>query len=151
VAIEVHKFAVTIPAGTLQANAQVTNLTFPPREVTEVEIIVPPGPRGTVGFQLAAAGNQLLPYEPGAFFVTDNEQIRWRVEEQITSGAWQLIAYNTGQFAHTLEIRFLVDLIGPAVGNPAPVVPGPTLPLPPEQPAVLTGAQTPLAFLGFGG
>ena len=27
-----------------------------------------------------------------------------------TSGAWQLIGYNTGTFPHTIEVRFLVDL-----------------------------------------
>jgi hypothetical protein len=107
---EVHKFGVTVPAGTLQANPQVSNLNIPPRELTSVEVIVPPGPNGTVGWQLAAAGRQLIPYEPGAFIVASNEKVAWELRDQITSGAWQLIAYNTGAFPHTLEIRFLVDL-----------------------------------------
>lgn len=111
---EVHSFDVTVPAGTLKAAPQVTNLGIPPRDVREIEVIIPPGPRGVVGFQLAAAGQQMLPYEPGAFFVSDHEKIAWPVEEQITSGAWQLIAYNTGQYPHTLEVRFLVDLPRPA-------------------------------------
>jgi len=114
VAREVHSFDVTVPAGTPKATPLVTELAIPPREVTEIEIIIPPGPRGEVGFQIAAAGRQMLPYEPGAFFVTDNETIRWPISEQITSGAWELIAYNTGSFNHTLEIRLLADLPGVA-------------------------------------
>jgi hypothetical protein len=148
---EVHSFDVTIPAGTAKAAPQLTSLTMPPRVVTEVEIIVPPGPRGKVGFALAAGGVAIIPYEPGTFFVTDNEIIRWPLEEQITSGAWQLLAYNTGTFDHTLEVRFLVDLPAAAeAGGPLVVAGGEQLP-PLEVPAVLTGSEVPLAFLGFGG
>jgi len=105
---------------------------------------VPPGPRGAVGFQLAAAGQQMFPYEPGAFFIADNEKFEYDVEEQISSGAWQLIAYNTGRFNHTLEIRFAVDLAADIAPASLAVLPAaaigsapsngsglPSLPLPP--------------------
>jgi hypothetical protein len=148
---EVHSFEVTIPAGTAKASPQVTDLAMPPRVVVEVEVVVPPGPRGKVGFQLGAAGVQMLPYQPGTFFVADHESIRWPLEGQISSGAWQLIAYNTGFFAHTLEVRFLVDLPATAeAGGPVVLVGAEGLPSP-EVPAVLTGSEVPLAFLGFGG
>jgi hypothetical protein len=86
------------------------NLNFPPREVRELEIIVPPGPNGAMGFQVAQAGAQVFPTEPGAFLVTSNESIRWPIEGANNSGAWQVIGYNTGAFDHTIEVRFLVDL-----------------------------------------
>jgi hypothetical protein len=119
---EVHKFAVLVPAGTPQ-NAPLTfELAIPPRVVTELEIIVPPGPRGELGFAVAAAGRAIIPYEPGAFFITDNETIRWPLTEQISSGAWQVVAYNTGAFPHTIEVRFLVDLAGePAAPSLLPI------------------------------
>ena len=107
---EVQKFAVTIPAGTKVTAPLTFNLTMPPRVVAEVEIVVPPGPRGEVGFQLGLAGQQLIPYTAGQFFVTDDEIIHWPVEGMPDSGAWQMIAYNTGTFNHTIEVRFLVDL-----------------------------------------
>jgi hypothetical protein len=109
-AIEVRSFDSTIPAGTAKASPLTFNLVFPPRVVRELEIIVPPGPRGEVGFQIGQAGRQVFPTEPGTFFVTDDEQIRWSLEDANTSGAWQLIAYNTGTFNHAIEVRFLVDL-----------------------------------------
>lgn len=112
---EVQAFQVTIPAGTAKASPQTTALTMPARIVREVEVLVPPGPRGNVGFQLAMAGNQLLPYTAGTFLVTDNEVLRWPLEGYPDSGAWQLIAYNTGIFDHTLYLRFLVDIPGEAI------------------------------------
>jgi len=150
-ALEVHKFAVTVPTGTTQAVPQVTQLAMPPREVVAVRVVVPSGPRGQVGFSLGSSGNPIIPYEPGAWIVADNEAIDWPLEGQITSGAWELRAYNLGKYAHTLEIRFLVDLPGRVADVPAPVAVGPSPSPPPEMPAVLTGTGTPLAFLGFGG
>ena len=150
-ATEVHEFPVTIPAGTPLAAPLVFNLAMPVRIVEEIQIQVPPGPRGEVGFAVGASGLAVLPYEPSTFVVTDNEVVKWALEGQIESGAWQLIAYNTGAFNHTLYVRFLtrlppsapaapaVTLIpisaldsppSPANGGPAPGVPAPP-PLPP--------------------
>lgn len=123
-AAEVQRFAVTVPAGTLKSAALAFNLAMPPRIVDEIEVVVPPGPRGEVGFQLASGGVQIVPATAGQFFVTDSEVIHWPLEAQIDSGAWQLIAYNTGQFNHTLEVRFLVRPTGTAV-NLATLVPIP--------------------------
>lgn len=119
-AAEVHKFSVTVAAGTPINAPSLTSMTFPPRIVREIEILVPPGPRGNVGFQIAQAGAQVFPSEPGEFFITDDEQIAWPVEGANTSGAWQLRAYNTGTFPHTLEVRFLVDLPGHTAGAALP-------------------------------
>lgn len=116
---EVQVFDVTVPAGTLKTAPQVTALAMPARVVREIEVIIPPGPRGNVGFQIGLANRQLLPYTAGSFIVSDDETIRWPLEEMPSSGAWQVIAYNTGQFPHTLEFRFLVDLPG-TVGSALP-------------------------------
>ena len=114
---EVQRFSATIPAGTPKSAPVQINFAMPARVVEEVEIIVPPGPRGEVGFQLGTSGSQIIPITPGQFIVTDNEEIHWPLEGQIDSGAWQMIAYNTGSFNHTIEVRFLVNL----VQQPAPV------------------------------
>ena len=121
---EVQRFSVTIPAGTLKTAPVQINLAMPARIVEEVEIVVPPGPRGEVGFQLGTSGSQIIPITPGQFVVTDNEVIHWPLEGQIDSGAWQMIAYNTGAFNHTLAVRFLVTLV-PAQLAPAGFTPIP--------------------------
>lgn len=108
--LELWRFPVAVPAGTAKAAALTFNLTMPPRRVLEIEILVPPGPRGEVGFKIAQAGVQIYPSGAGDFVVTDSETLHWPVEGANTSGAWQVIAYNTGAFPHTLEFRFQVDL-----------------------------------------
>jgi hypothetical protein len=124
---EVHKFGVTVPAGTLKTAPLVSNLTMPPRVITAVTIVIPPGTRGLVGFALGAAGVPFIPYQPGQFFVTDDEKITWPLEEQMTSGAWQAFTYNTGQYAHTLEFRFLVMLPVDVGGSTSVLLPSTSL------------------------
>lgn len=129
-AIEVWRFAVTVLTGTGKAAPATFPLQMPDRAIDEIEIVVPPGPRGEVGFQLASGGIQIIPVTAGAFEVTDDEVIHWPLEDQITTGAWQMIAYNTGVFPHTLGVRFLVRLVAAAAAGALP---------PAIDPAVLLG------------
>lgn len=108
---EVHTFSVTVPAST----AKSAPLTFPlimplGRVVERLEVEIPPGPRGELGWQIAQGGVQLYPYQPGVYIVADNIEIDWDVVGGVDSGAWQMIAYNTGSFNHTLQVRFLTHL-----------------------------------------
>lgn len=121
---EVRNFAVTVPAGTAIASPQLTALDMPARIVRGVRIRIPPGPAGTVGFALASGGVPVLPWGSGQWIVGDNEAIEWDLEGQITSGSWQLRAYNTGVYAHTLYVTFRLDpLPGTVAGSglPAPL------------------------------
>src|SRR5262245_28932405 len=97
-------------------------MRMPARVVGEVEVLVPPGPRGEVGFRIGSSGVQLLPIQLGTWIVTDNEIIHWPLEGQHDSGSWELTAYNTGQFPHTITVRFLVDLVaGPKPAGAVPI------------------------------
>ncbi len=113
-AAEVRSFAVSVPAGTAKATPQVSALDMPARIVRSVRVRVPPGPAGTVGWALGAAGQRVLPWGADQWIVADDEAIEWPLEGQISSGAWQLQAYNTGVFAHTLYVTFQLD--PPAAG-----------------------------------
>jgi hypothetical protein len=121
---EIRRFTVTVPAGTAIATPQVTALTMPSRVVRELEVVVPPGPRGQVGFALGSTGVAVIPVNAGAWLVTDNETIRWPLEGFWDSGSWQMRAYNTGRYPHTLEVRFLVDLVGSPNNVSQPIDPG---------------------------
>lgn len=107
---EVRSFTVSIPAGTLSTAPQVTDLSMPARLVREVRVRIPPGPAGTVGFALAASGVAVVPWNAGQWLVGNDETIVLPLADQITSGAWQLRAYNVGVFAHTLYVTFLLDI-----------------------------------------
>ncbi len=125
---EVRNFAVTVPAGTQASAPQVTALTMPARIVRRVRVRVPPGPAGLVGWALGAAGQRVLPWGPNQWIVADNEAIVWDLDDQITSGAWQLQAYNTGVYAHTLYVTFELDpppRAGSVGGLFAPLAVGP--------------------------
>src|SRR6266851_102896 len=119
---EVYRFSVTVPAGTVQAAPQVTALPMPERVVGRVTVTVPPGPHGLVGFQFTHAGSQMIPVNPGQFLVMDGRTQAWELSDYITTGAWQLTAYNTGAFPHTLEIAFDCDLAPGPTPRPFPGV-----------------------------
>lgn len=139
----IRRFTATIPAGTAKASPVTVTMNFPPMEVVEIEVVVPPGPNGTMGFKIAQAGGQVFPFTPDDYIVTNNETIKWEIEGANTSGAWQVIGYNTGSFNHSIEVRFLLRLIDSGVSEaPAPVsnadLSNPP-PLPPlELPAIVT-------------
>lgn len=121
---EVRSFAVQVPAGTAQATPQVTDLDMPPRIVRSVRVRIPRGPNGLVGWALGAAGVRVLPFGADEWIVADDEVIEWPLDGQIDSGAWQLQAYNTGTFAHTLYLTFLLDpplTVGSGFGLTAPL------------------------------
>jgi len=127
-AVEIRDFTVTIPAGTAVAAGFTSDLSFPARVVTEIHVRVPPGPRGEVGFALGSGGVQIVPYGSGSWIVTDNEDLIFPLDDTITSGAWQLLGYNTGSFPHTLRIYFYCQLVtAPAPGSGTSLLPPGTI------------------------
>lgn len=121
---QVEHFEVTVAAGTAKTAPQVTDLSMPARLVRWVEVMIPPGPAGTVGFALGAAGARVIPTTEGAWIVGNDRVIRWDLEGQIESGAWQVQSYNLGVYDHTLYIDFGVDVPG-AIIEGAPLLPLP--------------------------
>lgn len=146
---EIRILSVTVPANTPKTSLNVTTAAFGPRTVERIEVVVPDGPRGEVGFWIGTAGTQVVPHDQGTFVVTNNEVIGWPVQDLWDSGSWQVQAYNTGLFAHTLQFRFLCNYVQPGatgaqplsadqlgaagdVGSSLPTLPG--LPPPPVLP-----------------
>lgn len=116
-ATEIRDFTVTVPAGTAISAGFTSPLTFPARVVTEIHVRVPPGPRGELGFAIGTGGLSIVPYGTGNWIVTDNEDLIYPLDDTITSGAWQLLAYNTGSFDHTIRIYFYCSLLPAAAGG----------------------------------
>lgn len=151
---EIRAFQVVVPAGTTKAAGWSQDVSFPPREVVQVEIRIPPGPRGEMGFSLGSGGVPVLPSNAGGWVVADDQDIVWPLDGQWNSGAWSVQAYNTGQYDHTIYLTFLLDLPNATTAGPAPaaaaavsgsVLPSgsvasgtaaaPSLPAPPSVPA----------------
>lgn len=151
---EIRAFNVTIPAGTPISAGFTADLSFPARIVQQIDVLVPPGPRGEVGFAIGSAGRPVIPEQTGQFIVTDDEVIHWPLENYIDSGSWTFFGYNTGAFPHTLYVRFQLGLVQQP-GGAAPIAaaalastpgvssnggPAPTPPLPPLPPAPIPPA-----------
>lgn len=109
---EVRRFSVFTPA--LTGNVflpRVTNIAIPARTVRQIDVRVPPGPRGELGFALGAAGVTVYPTGPIQFVVTDDELVQIPLTDAINSGAWQVFTYNTGIYPHTIEVRMYCDIV----------------------------------------
>jgi hypothetical protein len=101
-----------IPAGTPKAAPITFPMLMPPAVVDMIEVHVPPGPNGNMGFAIGAAGQSIIPYNAGMFIVASDDFFQWQLTEGISSGSWQMFGYNTGQYDHTVYIRFLSSLLG---------------------------------------
>lgn len=108
-ASRVEPFAVTVPSGTLPTAPQITALPMDIGMVDEIEVVIPPGPSGLVGFAIMCGGAPILPREDGRWIITDDEKIDWPLSVDHTAGDWAIVAYNVGAFDHTLYLRFLVS------------------------------------------
>ena len=129
-AVEVRALSATIPAKTLVAAPVTIDLPIPVRTVTELELVIPDGVAGLVGFRMTMGGVGVIPVNLGGWIVGNNEVIRWPLDNFPTSGAWQLQGYNLDLFDHTIYTRFLLNPVtgaGPAPGvtilNPDTIAP----------------------------
>lgn len=87
-----------------------------------------------VGFQVWSGTGQVIPVNPGAWVVGDDEVGEWQPSNTGDGGSWQIVAYNTGNYPHTVHFRFAVDIIRRA--EPLPVLyPGAELAPVPSIPA----------------
>jgi hypothetical protein len=117
---EIRQFEVTIPAGTAVDSPGVYDISFPPRIVTQMNIRVPPGPSGLVGFRVTMAGNPVIPINPGEWIITDNDNIQWPMSGYPDSGAWEVTGYNTDLYDHTIYFTVLLDQVGSTAASAAP-------------------------------
>lgn len=116
--------SITVPAGTAIANPLVTNLNWRVGHVVELELFIPPGPSGLLGIQIAHSNTVIIPHDPSQYLITDDEHIRWPLEEYPTAPAWSVRAYNTDVWDHTFQVRMLFNEIGAqdVSPNPSPVI-----------------------------
>jgi len=125
-AVEVYDFAVTIPAGTAKSAGFSAKMAMPTRAVELIEVRVPPGPRGEVGFGIGAAGTIVLPQGNATYFIMDDQFRSFTLDDAITSGAWVAFGYNTGRFDHTVYVTFHVTLPYAAESAPTTTATVPT-------------------------
>ena len=116
----VQTFNVTTPAGTLTTAPLSTPLAFTQGVVTGIQVLVPPGPSGLMGFRFTHSGTVVIPYNYTDWIITDNDKIDWQLANKPTGSRWGLQSYNLDVYPHTIYITFLVDELAKSA-NYAPV------------------------------
>lgn len=104
----VYWFTIDVPALTAVATPQHTKMQFNAADVDEIHVIVPPGPAGSVGFQIWNGGGSFLPQSPGQYIVADNYNPSFIQDGAPNNGNWEFVAYNTDITDHTLQVGFAV-------------------------------------------
>jgi hypothetical protein len=105
-ATEFHQFSATIPAGT-DINSPISiPLEQANYEIESIDLEVPPGPSGLMGFYIALGDTPWLPWESNTWIVWDDRADSWPTENQIVNGGWNVVGYNAGKYDHTVTIRF---------------------------------------------
>jgi hypothetical protein len=107
-ASRIEIFTITVPPNTPIATPQISTMTFDIGQVDRVEIVVPPGPSGLVGFGILHSGESVIPREPGRWIIADHEVLTWPLDNVPTSGKWGVRIYNLDVFQHALYFRWLV-------------------------------------------
>jgi len=119
----IEAFTVDIPAATAITSALVTPLSFNQGIVSRMEIVVPPGPSGLVGFRIRHSGEVIIPHGRSGWLVADAEKMDWSLEGYPTGNAWDIEAYNLDGFDHSIYMRIHVNETGRSSAIYATIVP----------------------------
>lgn len=107
-ATRVEAFQITIARFTLETSPTDTALNFLPGTVDQIQIMIPPGPSGRVGFAIFHSNQQVIPFADGEFIIADGEVLTWPIERFPVNRGWVVRAFNEDAFEHTLFFRLLV-------------------------------------------
>jgi hypothetical protein len=122
-ATRVLPFTVTIPPETLASAPVSIPINLDGWTVEALDLEVPPGPSGLMGFQIYNNGVAWIPYGPGNWLVWDDNTERYYLDNQPDAGGWAVVGYNDGVYPHNVTVRAHVS---PAVtadsSTPTPTV-----------------------------
>jgi hypothetical protein len=120
---EVFQFTATIPPNTPQSAPVTVPLNLGQWDIETIDIEVPPGPAGLMGFYLALSGEPYIPHTTGQWIVWDDVTRSWQVTSQPTSNVWQVVGYNLSVVnPHSVVVRFHVNPVTASTAVPAVVV-----------------------------
>lgn len=108
-AYRVLQFQSTIPAGTPIASPVSIALPIDNWEIEAVDLEVPPGPAGLMGFAIFNNNVQWIPYGAGEWIVWDDVQQSWPISGQPNASGWSILGYNLGNWPHSVYTRWHVN------------------------------------------
>lgn len=118
----IEVFEIAVPAGTAIATPQTTALSMIDGHVERIEITIPPGPSGLVGFRIIHSQQVIIPFSGNTWVIADDEKISWPISNYPVGNKWSIRAYNTDIYAHTLYFRFhILERVSEIAPYPAPI------------------------------
>jgi hypothetical protein len=119
---ELLQFTCTIPPGTPISAPVTIPMSMQLWEIESVDVEVPSGPSGLMGFYLAVGDEPWIPHDVGEWIVWDNQSSSWTLSNQPTSYGWNLVGYNTGVYPHNVTVRFHVNEPASAIAASVPTL-----------------------------
>lgn len=110
-ATRILQFKCAIPANTLVTAPVSIPLSMDNWVVERIDLDVPPGPAGLMGFQIYNNGVAWIPYGDGEWIVWDDVKDTYYLTDQPTASGWSLEGYNTdASYSHAVTLRFHVSV-----------------------------------------
>lgn len=107
----VFQFTATIPAGTPPSSLAVIDLDLDNWVVESIDLEVPPGPAGLMGFYVANNGVAWMPQGTDEFLIWDDVIESWIFTDQPNASGWQVAGYNFDEANdHNVIVRFHVNV-----------------------------------------
>lgn len=107
-----------IPANTPIANPVHFPLQFTASDVERIDVRIPPGPAGLVGFSINYGGGNFIPEGTGNWVVADDDFMSWPLDGAPNGGNWDIVCYNTDALPHSLYFYFNISAL-PIVSAPS--------------------------------
>lgn len=108
---QIQGFAMTIPKDGSPDNVFFVDCALGLSDVTQIDIVFPPGCSGLVGARIEFAGNVVYPTGSEQWFVLDDDRIQIPVSSQGNSGQWRLAGYNTDVYQHNIYAYFYFNYV----------------------------------------
>lgn len=91
--------------------------------IEQLEVLVPPGPSGLVGFAFWHSSRQVIPKIDGTWIIADGETVRIQIADLNPFPNWTIRAYNLDSYPHTLYVRVALDDTVTVVPDTVPLIP----------------------------
>lgn len=121
-ATRILPYRVTIPAGTPETAPATIPIDLDNWDIEALDLEVPPGSAGLMGFQVFNNGVAWVPYGDGEWLVWDDVKERYYLTDQPNASGWAVVGYNTGTYDHDVILRFHVNPPAAIATTPAPAV-----------------------------
>lgn len=108
-ASRIYPLNVTVPAGTLPANPQVTPWVTEDNIMASIELDIPPGHNGLTGIRIMKGDVQLVPWGRGSWVIGNDIDHTFPIGVFMPTGDITVQAYNQGAYSHTFYLRVQMD------------------------------------------